>query len=199
MPYTPVAMVMTPSQMLALGTRAPAFALPDPSGRKVSLDDYPDAKGFLVVFMCNHCPFVKHIREELARLGQELPPRGVVMVGINSNDADKYPDDSPERMKAEAETYGYTFPYLVDETQQVAKAYSAACTPDFYLFDAERALVYRGQLDDSRPSNGKPVTGADVRAAVDALLDGRAALEQQTPSIGCNIKWKSGNAPEYFG
>ncbi|MEM9454866.1 MAG: thioredoxin family protein [Myxococcota bacterium] len=192
-------MVMTPSQMVALGTQAPAFALPDPSGRKVSLDDYPDAKGFLVVFMCNHCPFVKHIREELARLGQELSPRGVVMVGINSNDADKYPDDSPERMKAEAETYGYTFAYLVDETQEVAKAYSAACTPDFYLFDAKRALVYRGQLDDSRPSNGKPVTGADVRAAVDALLEGRPALEQQVPSIGCNIKWKSGNAPEYFG
>lgn len=192
-------MVMTPSQMLDLGTEAPAFRLPDPSGREVSLDDYPDAKGFLVVFMCNHCPFVRHIREQLAILGRELPERGVVMVGINSNDAENYPDDSPTRMAAEAQTYGYEFPYLVDESQEVAKAYQAACTPDFFLFDADRTLVYRGQLDDSRPTNGKPVTGKDLRAAVDALLEGKGPVEDQVPSIGCNIKWKPGNEPEWFG
>ena len=197
--YAPGAMVMTPSQMLPLGTPAPAFRLPDPSGREVSLDDFPEAKAFLVVFMCNHCPFVKHIREELARLGRELPERGVAMVGINSNDADKYPDDSPKRMQFEAETYGYTFPYLVDASQEVAKAYQAACTPDFYLFDAQRRLVYRGQLDDSRPSNGKPVTGTDLRAAIDAVLGGQAVPAEQRPSIGCNIKWKEGNAPAWFG
>ncbi len=192
-------MVMTPSQMISLGTRAPDFRLPDFSGKEVSLDDYPEAKGFLVAFICNHCPFVKHMRDELARLGRELPGRGVVMVGINSNDADKYPDDSPERMGNEAETYGYTFPYLVDASQEVAKSYEAACTPDFFLFDANRALVYRGQLDDSRPSNGKPVTGADLRAAIDALVEGREVPGEQMPSIGCNIKWKDGNAPAYFG
>jgi peroxiredoxin len=199
MPYTPHAMVMTPSQMLPLGTTAPAFRLPDPAGRLHSLDDHPDAKGFLVVFMCNHCPFVKHIREELARLGRELSARGVAMVGINSNDADKYPDDSPSRMADEAEAWGYTFPYLVDASQEVAKAYEAACTPDFFLFDGQRRLVYRGQLDDSRPSNGKPVTGADLRAAIDALLAGREPSPEQVPSIGCNIKWKDGNAPAWFG
>ncbi|MCA9655269.1 MAG: thioredoxin family protein [Myxococcales bacterium] len=192
-------MVMTPSQMLALGTEAPAFRLPDPFGREVSLDDYPDAKGYLVVFMCNHCPFVRHIRDELANLGRELPARGVTMVGINSNDAETYPDDSPARMRAEAETYGYAFPYLVDASQEVAKAYQAACTPDFFLFDGARSLVYRGQLDDSRPSNGVPVTGADLRAAVDALLTGNGPVDKQVPSIGCNIKWKPGNAPEWFG
>lgn len=192
-------MVMTPSQMLDLGTEAPAFRLSDPHGREVSLSDHPDAKGFLVVFMCNHCPYVRHIREELARLGRELPERGVVMVGINSNDAETYPDDSPARMQDEIETWGYTFPYLVDETQAVAKAYRAACTPDFFLFDAERTLVYRGQLDGSRPGNGQPVTGGDLRAAVDALLEGKGPLAEQTASIGCNIKWKSGNAPEWFG
>lgn len=192
-------MVMTPSQMLPLGTQAPAFRLPDPSGREVSLDDHADAKAYLVVFMCNHCPFVKHIREELARLGRELPERGVMMVGINSNDAEKYPDDSPTRMRFEAETYGYTFPYLVDASQEVAKAYRAACTPDFFLFDAKRRLVYRGQLDDSRPSNGKPVTGKDLRAAIDAVLAGSEPSPEQVPSIGCNIKWKDGNAPEWFG
>ena len=192
-------MVMTPSQMLPLGTEAPAFSLPDPSGRVVSLDDYRDAKALLVVFMCNHCPFVRHIREELARLGRELPARGGAMIGINSNDYHKYPDDSPARMKHEAEVYGYVFPYLVDESQAVAKAYQAACTPDFYLFDEKRRLVYRGQLDESRPSNGKPVTGKDLRAAIDAVLDGREVSPEQVPSIGCNIKWKDGNAPAWFG
>jgi peroxiredoxin len=199
MPCTFAAMVMTPSQMLPLGTEAPAFRLPDPSGRMVSLDDHPDAKAYLVVFMCNHCPFVKHVRGELAKLGRELPERGVAMVGINANDADKYPDDSPSRMRDEAETYGYAFPYLVDQTQEVAKAYQAACTPDFFLFDATRRLRYRGQLDASRPSNGKPVTGADLRAAIDAVLEGREPSPEQVPSIGCNIKWKPGNAPEWFG
>jgi peroxiredoxin len=192
-------MVMTPSQMLPLGTLAPAFRLSDPAGRMVSLDDYPEAKAYLVVFMCNHCPFVKHVRDELARLGRELPARGAVMVGINSNDAEKYPDDSPERMQDEAESYGYAFPYLVDASQEVAKAYQAACTPDIFLFDAGRRLVYRGQLDDSRPTNGKPVTGADLRAAIDAVLAGREVAAEQVPSIGCNIKWKDGNAPEWFG
>jgi peroxiredoxin len=192
-------MVNTASQMLPLGTEAPAFRLADPTGRLVSLDDYEEAKAYLVVFMCNHCPFVRHIRDELAALGRELPARGVVMVGINANDFEKYPDDSPARMKDEAETYGYTFPYLVDETQEVAKAFRAACTPDFFLFDAKRRLVYRGQLDDSRPSNGKPVTGADLRAAIDAVVEGREVAAEQVPSIGCNIKWKDGNAPEWFG
>lgn len=199
MPYTPRAMVMTASQMLPLGTEAPAFRLPDPSGQLHSLDDHPDATAYLVVFMCNHCPFVRHIRDELAALGRELPARGAVMVGINANDYDKYPDDSPSRMTDEAETYGYVFPYLVDASQEVAKAYQAACTPDFFLFDAKRRLVYRGQLDDSRPSNGKPVTGADLRAAIDAVLEGREVAEPQVPSIGCNIKWKDGNAPAWFG
>lgn len=193
------AMVMTPSQMLPLGTQAPAFRLPDPSGRMVSLDDFPEAKGLLVVFMCNHCPFVKLMREELARLGHELRARGVAMVGINSNDADKYPDDSPSRMQDEIEAFGYVFPYLVDATQEVAKAYQAACTPDFFLFDGQRTLVYRGQLDDSRPGNGKPVTGKDLRAAIDALLEGREVPPEQVPSIGCNIKWREGNAPAWFG
>ncbi|MCX4245219.1 thioredoxin family protein [Paraliomyxa miuraensis] len=192
-------MVMTPSQMLSLGTEAPSFRLPDPSGQMVSLDDQPEAKAYLVVFMCNHCPFVKHIREELAALSRELPERGVMMVGINSNDFDKYPDDSPSRMADEAESYGYRFPYLVDESQDVAKAFRAACTPDFFLFDGERKLVYRGQLDESRPSNGKPVTGKDLRAAIGAVLEGREVSEEQMPSIGCNIKWRDGNAPEWFG
>jgi len=200
MPYTPPAMVNTASQMLPLGTQTPEFRLPDCTGREVSLADFPDAKGYLVVFMCNHCPFVKHMRDQLAALGRELPERGVVMVGINSNDADKYPDDSPQRMKNEAETYGYTFPYLVDADQEVAKAFRAACTPDFFLFDGEGALVYRGQLDDSRPSNTEPVDGKDLRAAVDAMLGGDGVPEEgQKPSIGCNIKWKQGNEPEWFG
>jgi len=193
-------MVMTPSQMLPLGTIAPAFRLPDPDGRMHGLDDTREAKGVLVVFMCNHCPFVKHIREELARLGRDCAAQGIAMFGINSNDWDKYPDDSPSNMKDEAERWGYTFPYVLDASQEVAKAYLAACTPDFFLFDAQRKLVYRGQLDDSRPSNGKPVTGADVRGAIEALLGGHAIPDdRQIPSIGCNIKWKSGNAPAWFG
>lgn len=199
MPYTPAAMVMTASKMISLGTEAPAFRLPDYSGREVSLEDYAGKKGLLVVFMCNHCPFVRHIREALAQLGRDLPEQGIAMVGINSNDADGYPDDSPARMKDEAETHGYTFDYLVDASQDVAKAYQATCTPDFFLFDGDRKLVYRGQLDSSRPSNGQPVTGADLKAAVAALLEGQGPVADQVASIGCNIKWKPGNAPDYFG
>ncbi len=192
-------MVQTASQMLELGTEAPSFRLPDPSGKMFSLDDWPDAKGYLVVFMCNHCPYVKHIRSELAKVGREYQEKGIAMFGINANDFEQYPDDSPARMAEEAETYGYTFPYLVDETQEVAKAYKAACTPDFYLFDADRKLVYRGQFDDSRPSNDRPVTGKDLRPALDAVLAGKKPSEDQRPSIGCNIKWKPGNEPEWFG
>jgi peroxiredoxin len=197
--YTPAAMVNTASQMLPLGTEAPPFSLPDTAGKVVSLDDWPDAKGFLVVFMCNHCPFVKHVRAELARLGRDCQTWGLAMVGINSNDWDKYPDDNPTRMREEIEQSGYTFPYLLDESQAVAKAYEAACTPDFFLFDRTRKLVYRGQLDESRPSNGKQATGKDLREAIAALLEGRAPIEEQVPSIGCNIKWKPGNAPSWFG
>jgi peroxiredoxin len=192
-------MVAVQSTMLPLGTIAPDFSLPDPTGRLVSLDDFAGSKAYLVMFICNHCPFVKHIRQELARLGRDLQARGVAVVAISSNDIENYPDDSPEKMKQEAEAAGYTFPYLFDETQQVARAYRAACTPDFYLFDAERRLVYRGQLDDSRPGNGKPVDGADLRAAVEAVLRGKTPAEPHKPSIGCNIKWKAGNAPDYFG
>ena len=191
-------MVLTPSTMLPLGSEAPDFALPDPSGQVHALAGR-DAKAYLVAFMCNHCPYVKHIRDELAALGRDYQPKGVAMFGISSNDAEKYESDSPPKMAEEAERYGYTFPYLFDETQEVAKAYQAACTPDFYVFDADRKLVYRGQLDDSRPNNGIPVTGKDLRAALDAVLAGRTPDPGQVPSIGCNIKWKPGNEPGYFG
>jgi len=191
-------MVLTPSTMLPLGTAAPDFTLPDASGKSVSLDDFAGANALLVVFMCNHCPYVKHIAPGLAQLTSEYQQRGVAVVGINANDATMYPDDSPAKMRDEIRLRGYTFPYLVDATQQVAGAYRAACTPDFFLFDGERKLVYRGQMDASRPGNGVPVTGADLRAALDAVLEGRPAPAQQVPSIGCNIKWKPGNEPEYF-
>ena len=189
-------MAAVESQMLPLGTGAPAFSLPDPAGNLHSLAD--DAPAYVVMFICNHCPFVKHVREELARLGRDYGERGVAIYAVNSNDADAYPDDAPEQMQREAEAWGYTFPYLFDATQEVAKAYRAACTPDFYVFDSERKLVYRGQLDSSRPSNTAPVDGADLRAALDATLDGTAVSETQTPSIGCNIKWRPGNEPDYF-
>lgn len=191
-------MVAVTSQMLALGTRAPAFALPDTDGRTVSLDHAGGAKAVLVMFICNHCPYVKHIAEALARLGEDYEARGVAIFAINSNDAQAHPDDSPQMMREEQQARGYTFPYLVDADQSVAKSYAAACTPDFFLFDGARQLVYRGQFDDSRPKNDRPVTGADLRAALDAVLAGRAAPETQVPSIGCNIKWKPGNAPAYF-
>jgi peroxiredoxin len=192
-------MAVTPSTMLPLGTSAPDFRLPGLDGNLVSHDDFRDARALLVVFTCNHCPFVKHIRSEFARLAREYQTRGVATVAINANDLEQYPEDGPEAMAREAEAFGYTFPYLFDETQEVAKAYQAACTPDFYVFDAGRRLVYRGQFDDSRPGNHVPVTGHDLRAALDAVLAGDPVAGDQKPSVGCNIKWKPGNAPAYFG
>jgi peroxiredoxin len=189
----------TPSTLLKLGTPAPDFVLPDTEGESVALCDFADREALLVMFICNHCPFVKHVREELARLGREYEGRGVGVVAIASNDVDNYPQDGPAAMREEKKQAGYTFPYLYDESQQVAQAYRAACTPDFFLFDRERRLVYRGQLDDSRPGNGIPVTGQDLRAAMDATLQGRPVGGEQRPSIGCNIKWKAGNEPDYFG
>lgn len=193
-------MARTPSTMLPLGTAAPDFRLTDAgTGKLVSLADFSGAPAFLAVFMCNHCPFVKHIAGGLADLAKEYQPKGVAIVGINSNDVQTHPDDAPAKMAEEAKQRGYTFPYLFDETQAVAKAYRAACTPDFFLFDKNRRLVYRGQLDSSRPDSGVPVTGRDLRAALDAVLAGRAPSDEQKPSIGCNIKWKPGNEPDYYG
>lgn len=193
-------MARTPSTMLPLGTPAPEFQLTNAvDGKLVSLADFKGAPALVVVFMCNHCPFVKHVAGELASLAKEYQPRGVAVVGINSNDVQTYPDDSPAKMAAEAKARGYTFPYLFDETQAVAKAYRAACTPDFYLFDSAQRLAYRGQLDASRPDSGVPVTGQDLRAALDAVLAGRQPSSDQKPSIGCNIKWKPGNEPDYYG
>jgi peroxiredoxin len=185
--------------MLPLGTEAPAFRLADPSGKSVSSNDFAGAPALLVMFLCNHCPYVKHLRHALADFGRELQERGVAVVAINSNDVENYPDDAPDKMAAEAAEVGYTFPYLFDASQEVAKAYHAACTPDFFLFDRQRRLVYRGQFDDSRPGNERPITGRDLRAAVDALLAGKKLSETQKPSMGCNIKWRPGNEPEYFG
>lgn len=192
-------MARTPSTMLPLGTEAPDFSLPNIDGRTVALADFKDAAALLVVFICNHCPFVKHVAAELARLAKDYQPRGLAMVGINSNDAASYPDDSPEKMAEEAKSRGYTFPYLYDESQAVAQAYRAACTPDFFLFDKSLRLAYRGQLDSSRPDSGTAVTGSDLRAAIDALIAGRSPSSEQKPSIGCNIKWKAGNEPDYYG
>ena len=191
-------MVKTASTMLPLGTTAPDFSLPNVDGNTVSLADFADRKGLLVIFMCNHCPFVVHIREALAQFGTEYREKGLGIVGISSNDVLTHPDDGPDQMKDEAASAGYTFPYLYDETQAVAKDYKAACTPDFFLFDADMALVYRGQFDGSRPGNDEPVTGADMRAACDAVLAGEPTAVEQIPSIGCNIKWKDGAAPDYF-
>ncbi len=191
-------MAETPSTMLPLGTKAPPFRLPDPNGKLVSSDDFKDAPALLVAFICNHCPFVKHIRSQFAELAREYQGRGVAIVGINSNDVEISPGDTPEKMAEEVAAIGYTFPYLFDESQGTAKAYRAACTPDLYLFDRDRRLVYRGQFDDSRPGNGRPVTGADLRVALEAVLAGQAVPANQKPSIGCNIKWRSGNAPDYF-
>src|SRR5262245_50559685 len=191
-------MVRTPSTMLPLGTKAPDFSLVNVDGRTVSLADFDRKPALLVIFMCNHCPFVKHLADPLAGFAAEVMAKGAAVVGINSNDVANYPADSPEQMVAEAETRGYQFPYLYDETQDVAKAYHAACTPDFFLFDRDRKLVYRGQFDESRPDSGIPVTGADLRAAVDAVLAGQKPNEKQLPSIGCNIKWIAGNEPDYF-
>ncbi len=192
-------MAVTPSTMLALGTSAPPFRLPDVvSGKTVSLDAVARGqRAVLVMFMCQHCPYVQHIKEELARLGREYTTRGVGIVAISANDVEKYPDDSPQQLRTMAQQFGFTFPCLYDEPQQVAKAYTAACTPDFFLFDQARRLVYRGQFDESRPGNGKPVTGKDLRAAIKAVLVGQPVDPNQQPSIGCNIKWKPGNEPDY--
>ncbi|MEM8960588.1 MAG: thioredoxin family protein [Acidobacteriota bacterium] len=192
-------MAATPSTMLPLGTQAPAFTLPDTDGATVSYDDVAGSHGTAVFFICNHCPFVKHVQAELTRFAHDYLSRGIGVVAISSNDVDGYPADSPAKMVEEKAKAGYPFPYLYDESQEVAKAYAAACTPDYYLFDGAGKLVYRGQLDASRPGNGIPVTGEDLRAATDAVLGGQAPAADQTPSIGCNIKWKPGNAPSYFG
>lgn len=192
-------MARTPSTMLELGTPAPNFELLEPATENiVSLQGYT-GQPILVAFICNHCPYVIHIRSELAQLTNEYQAKGIAVVAINANDAENYPDDSPEKMLKELQSAGYGFPYLFDESQEVAKAYQAACTPDFFLFDAEHKLYYRGQFDDSRPSNDEPITGADLRAAMDDLLAGQAAPADQKPSLGCNIKWKPDNAPDYFG
>ena len=207
-------MALTPSTMLALGTKAPDFKLPEvTTGKVVSLSDFASKKALLVMFICRHCPYVQHIKEGLAKLGKDYAPGGVsgeasssrshagkeaALVAISANDAKNYPDDAPPSLKAFAKEEGFTFPFLYDESQRVAQAYTAACTPDFFLFDAGRKLVYRGQMDDSRPGNGKPVTAKDLRAALDAALAGRPAPADQKPSIGCNIKWKQGSEPPYF-
>jgi peroxiredoxin len=191
-------MALTPSTMLPLGTTAPDFRLPDTNGKTVSPADFKDAPALLVIFMCNHCPYVVHIRAGLAQLSRDYAPKRVAIVGINSNDVANYPADSPAKMKDEVKSAGYLFPYLYDGVQAAAKAYRAACTPDIYLFDKNRKLVYRGQFDDSRPGNGIPVTGKDLRASLDAVLAGKPVSENQKASIGCNIKWKSGNEPDYF-
>jgi peroxiredoxin len=183
--------------MLPLGTAAPDFRLPDTNGKTVSLADFKDKPALLVIFMCNHCPYVQHIRAGLAQLAQDYLPRNSAIVGINANDVANFPDDSPAKMAAEVKTAGYLFPYLYDESQAVAKAYHAACTPDLFLFDRGRRLVYRGQFDASRPGNGIPVTGKDVRAALDAVLAGKNTSTFQSPSMGCNIKWKAGKAPKH--
>ncbi|MFO8073246.1 MAG: thioredoxin family protein [Polyangia bacterium] len=183
-------MVETPSKMVELGSPALSFSLPDTvSGRELSLDDVRGPRGALLMFICNHCPFVKHVRDELARLGRDYADSGIGIAAISANDAAGYPQDGPEMMKREAAEAGYPFPYLYDESQQTARAYGAACTPDFFLFDSEMKLVYRGQLDDSRPGNDAPVDGSDLRAALDALLAGEPIPPEQKPSIGCNIKW----------
>jgi len=196
-------MALTPSTMLELGTEAPDFSLPDTEGNTVSKDDFR-GKPLLVMFICNHCPYVKHVADELARLGKDYMPKGVGVVAIMSNDVENYPDDSPEKMKAEKASRGYPFPYLYDASQEIAQAYTAACTPDFFLFDADHKLVYRGQLDDTRPerissgnydSSNNEANGKDLRAALDAVLAGEKPGGEQKPSMGCNIKWKPGNDP----
>ena len=190
-------MVATASEMLPLGTSAPDFNLPDTKGNMVSLGDFTGVPALLIIFMCNHCPFVKHILNTMVELVNEYQAKGLAVAAINSNDVVNFPDDRPEMMAKVVKETGFTFLYLYDETQEVAKAYRAACTPDFFLFDSERTLVYRGQMDDSRPGTGIPVTGADLTAAIDAVLEGKLVCEEQKPSLGCNIKWKAGNEPEY--
>jgi thiol-disulfide isomerase/thioredoxin len=193
-------MAETPSTMLELGTPMPPFALTDAvSGRTVTRDAAAGEKGTLVMFICNHCPFVKHVVTEIGGIASDYAGRGIGIVAINANDVEKYPQDAPEHMKALASAEGWDFPFLLDADQSVAGAYRAACTPDFFLFDADGRLAYRGQLDDSRPGNDVPVTGTDLRAALDAIVQGDTPSPEQRPSIGCNIKWKPGNEPDYFG
>jgi len=191
-------MVKVNSTMLPLGTQAPSFSLYDPEDNLFTLDHSSKSNAFLVMFICNHCPFVHHIRKELARLANDYIKRDVSIIAINSNDYETHPGDSPEKMKDEIMEWGYNFPYLVDEDQSVAIAYQASCTPDFFLFDSQQQLVYRGQLDGGRPSNDIPVNGRDIRAALDTLLAGDDVSEEQIPSVGCNIKWKPNNSPEWF-
>ncbi|MBW4615601.1 MAG: thioredoxin family protein [Desmonostoc vinosum HA7617-LM4] len=193
-------MALTTSTMLPLGTKAPNFHLPEVvSGKTISLSTFADKKALLVMFICRHCPFVKHVQTELAQIGKDYSMSDLGIVAISANDAKNYPDDAPESLKAMATELGFNFPLCYDETQETAKAYTAACTPDFFIFDSSDQLVYRGQLDDSRPSNGKPVTGADLRAAIKAVLADTLITTEQKPSVGCNIKWISGNQPSYFG
>ena len=192
-------MALTPSTMLQLGTQAPDFALPDPSGALHQLSDFADAGALVVMFICNHCPFVVHLKPALVDFARDAQAKGAAVVAISSNDVANYPADSPAKMAEDIAEFGYSFPYLYDESQQVAHAYEAACTPDFFLFDGEQRLAYRGRFDASRPGNGLPITGADLRAALDAVLGGGPAAEEQLPSIGCNIKWKVGNGPGPFG
>ncbi|GAL69907.1 thioredoxin family protein [Jejuia pallidilutea] len=185
-------MARTPSNMLPLGTKAPDFSLLDTvSGNTLHLNDLKGEKGTVVLFICNHCPFVIHINSELVAIANTYAEKGISFIAISSNDVENYPQDSPEKMKIHAKTEGYPFPYLYDETQEVAKAYHAACTPDLYLFDSDLKLVYRGQLDDSRPENGVPLSGNDLRHALDCVIEGKKNTKPQKPSIGCNIKWKS--------
>ncbi len=191
-------MARTPSTMLPLGTLAPDFRLPDVGGRAVARDDLRSAPALLVAFLCNHCPYVKHVRDGFAAFAREYTAKGVAIVAINSNDIAEHPEDSPANMKLEARAAGYVFPYLFDESQSVAKSYHAACTPDFFVFDGARKLVYRGQMDGARPGNAVAVDGADLRAALDAVLAGKAVPVEQRASLGCNIKWKRGNEPDYF-
>ena len=191
-------MAATPSTMLELGTRAPDFDLPEVTGGRARLADFEEAPALVVMFICNHCPYVKHLRSHIAQTARDYQERGVEFVAISSNDAEKYPADGPEAMRKEKEEQGYGFPYLFDETQEVAKAYQAACTPDLFVFDSDLKLFYRGQYDDSRPGNDRPVTGVDLRSALDAVLAGADPPADQKASIGCNIKWRPGNAPDYF-
>lgn len=193
-------MALTASTMLALGTPAPDFQLPDVvSGETISLSKFAEKQALLVMFICQHCPFVKHVQTELAQLGRDYIKQNVGIVAISANDATHYPSDAPEQLQAMAQELGFSFPFCYDETQETAKTYTAACTPDFFLFDADQKLVYRGQLDDSRPGNDKPVDGHDLRAALDLVLVGEPIRADQKPSIGCNIKWKPGNEPDYYG
>ena len=192
-------MAVTPSTMLELGTRAPDFSLPDINNKPVNLTSFSGQQGLLVMFLCNHCPYVKHLQSALVAFARDYQPRGLGIVAISSNDAENYPQDGPELLKAEAANAGYTFPYLYDATQETAKTYRAACTPDFFLFDGQMNLVYRGQFDDSRPKNDAPITGRDLRNAADALLAGKPINAEQIPSVGCNIKWRPGNEPDYYG